>query len=1411
MPALLLFAGLFFTATSLSAQLQVTVSTTTTEVYSGQIITYNFLYTCASITTPCPDVTMTGTLSGANGTITAVATTPDVSSYNVVGNVVTFNFVNPLPAGSTGIIEVTVQTHHGSNLNNSNLMMSGVILSGGVPQGNSSVSTPVKAYDKMCPEKYNPVATPLDGVTLYYINLTHPKGSNSTYGTLNPTNTTVVDQLPAGAIFEPTQSTPGYVYNSMANTVTYNIADADLALNACCGTTYAKTYQIAIAVRYNSPTFTAGDVVNNTATVTYTPLGESPKTVVTGSTSSWTEPDGSTGTCTVDLTATSTVEAPNPAALLSKYANKGTYASGEGGYYGMNFDNNGNVTLQNVVIEDVIPTSGIHVTSINSGAWQGNNTGMTLSVQIKTVSNPTYTQVLIVPNPNYLSYTYTVPSGEEVTHIRWIFDQVNPGFKGYYAGATSTLVSFTTLPVSSPTVFTNCYTISTSTPGFMSTGTSCANITVDVPWPYSLLNLSKDFWTSPPISCYANWYQGPIPIGATVYTAIRLDNIAGGLPLQDPVIADLLPFGVDYDGEAISFGTWCDAVPIPPVAPVVTVIPNYLGTGRTMVRMAFPGYSMPAGISHVVLIKTKLTSNVPAGPPVGDYFAVNDGTGLKNIAYVSGSSPTVCQYPAETETTDIYDADGDGSFTDKVCYTKDGASVTSSAALESIKWVKGSCDADYSKYPQFGQTFPGGLANYKASIENTGNVAVDEIVMIDILPFVGDHGVIDPNPRNTRWRPVLAGPVNAPPGVTVLYSTVSNPCRTELVPSGPAGCTAPNWSNTPPADITTVQSLKFDFGSMILYPGDLLNFTWDMRAPIDVPATLYDSIAWNSFGYKATRVDNNVAFLPAEPLKVGIKLKPLQPGIYGNRVWLDNDHAGDQEAGEPGVNGVKVDLYRDNGDNVADPKTDEFVSFTTTSGDGKYLFPALSPDNYFAVVHLPPTYQMSPANAGADDIDSDGSFLLCNGERVAVFPVTNIAAAEADSTWDQGIYPSGLAALGNYVWRDRNSNNTQDEAASDGVNGVRVCLYRDVNTNGMPEPNAADGPPVALDTTTNDPFGKPGYYLFDMLQPGDYFVEFKLNNGQTFTPSTGSANGSSDPSDSDPATSGLTEVTSLSANETDLTWDAGIILPTGPYELGNYVWIDTDNDGLADPGEIGINGVTVNLYLDADNDNKPDAGEFVATTTTGVVGGTDGVYYFEELPAGNYIVQIPPGALTTPPLVGYTSSTGNDPAPDPDDNIENDDNGALVSGCGVISKPITLGPGNSEPLNGGIRNYSVDFGFQSCTVPSGIAFTQTAATCSGSTPNNNGTISLSTVTEGTNYGLSTLNAGSYDGPSYPATAIPGTLPAVIKSGVPNTGGTYIVRIFNGSADCYIDVPVVVAPVTCNCAPIPCGTTTVIKN
>ena len=71
-------------------------------------------------------------------------------------------------------------------------------------------------------------------------------------------------------------------------------------------------------------------------------------------------------------------------------------------------------------------------------------------------------------------------------------------------------------------------------------------------------------------------------------------------------------------------------------------------------------------------------------------------------------------------------------------------------------------------YPSTGATVPGGVSDYRLIIRNPGNVTMDNITIVDVLPFVGDQGLIDTNQRNSRWRPNLIGAVDAPSGFTNL-------------------------------------------------------------------------------------------------------------------------------------------------------------------------------------------------------------------------------------------------------------------------------------------------------------------------------------------------------------------------------------------------------------------------------------------------------------------------------------------------------------------------------------------------------------------------------------------------------------------------------------------------------------------
>lgn len=96
----------------------------------------------------------------------------------------------------------------------------------------------------------------------------------------------------------------------------------------------------------------------------------------------------------------------------------------------------------------------------------------------------------------------------------------------------------------------------------------------------------------------------------------------------------------------------------------------------------------------------------------------------------------------------------------------------------------------------------------------------------------------------------------------------------------------------------------------------------------------------------------SIPFTHVSPNKVGKNEISVTPcgGSIGDRVWQDNNANGVQDAGEPGINGVELVLYKDNGDGVFNAASDSRKGTQITSGDGDYDFTGLGPGLYFVNV-----------------------------------------------------------------------------------------------------------------------------------------------------------------------------------------------------------------------------------------------------------------------------------------------------------------------------------------------------------------------------------------------------------------------------------------------------------------------------
>ena len=666
------------------------------------------------------------------------------------------------------------------------------------------------------------------------------------------------------------------------------------------------------------------------------------------------------------------------------------------------------------------------------------------------------------------------------------------------------------------------------------------------------------------------------------------------------------------------------------------------GTGQTN------NYTISAGQRNLS-IDAGVTQNSPAGTAkIGDFVwfdANGNGTQDAGETGVAGVTVTLYNNVGTAIATTTTDANGTYQFVNLAAATYSvgfsnlpaGYSFTSSTGTTSGSGTTNS-DANTAtgKTSNFvlaaGQSLQGldaGLvAGVSSGLGSLGNKVWWDIVTNNNVQDAGEPGV--PGVIVNLDYDINGDGDFLDAGEAGYKSTTTNALGEYLFTGLPAGAYQVRFTNLPTGSSTVTQNSG-------------VNDNIDSDGSAVVSSTGVEVSTTGIYNLAAGE-DN---------LSVDLGIINAAKGSLGNRVWFDNGAGGGtandgiQNGTEGGVAGVTVTLVNAAGQTVDRTGTITTTPITTTTdANGYYAFADLTAGVSFAVIFSNPPagfdFTIKSGIGGADDNRSDPN--LTSG----LTPAVTIVANTFNSTLDAGI-TSPRAALGNYVWLDTNGDGIQD-AAEAGVAGVTVTLYRPgFGLDGIAS-TADDALPVASMITDQN-----GQYLFTNLVPGTYQVEFStIPGGLSFTQqNTPGDNGDNTNSDALPVTGnpsvGRTGNIVLTAGEADLTIDAGLFKPRAV--IGNFIWADSNSNGLQDAGEPGLSGVIVTL-IDA-------GGNPVVIAVTDANGG----YLFPNVAPGTYslsFTNLPTGVIFTTSNVG-----GND-------NIDSDVIGTTITGIVVTPTTVNL-------------------------------------------------------------------------------------------------------------------------------------------
>ena len=394
-----------------------------------------------------------------------------------------------------------------------------------------------------------------------------------------------------------------------------------------------------------------------------------------------------------------------------------------------------------------------------------------------------------------------------------------------------------------------------------------------------------------------------------------------------------------------------------------------------------------------------------------------------------------------------------------------------------------------------------------------------------------------------------------------------------------------------PVDITVTTDASGNFLFDNLSPSNATGYTITETQPAnyfdgkDTAGTGCGTGSCGSAGGLGTDIISGIQ-LAGDSEATGYLFGELPGNSLSGYVYTDLDNDGIRDGGETGISGVTITLTGTDygpdgatggGDDVAVNRT------TTTNASGYYEFTGHRAGVYTITETQPAAYLDGKDTPGTIDGAACASCSTAVKNRISNIEMPSFGSIAASMNFGE-LPPSSLAGS---VYNDTNNNGSR-EAGEAGIPGVTITL------TGTDDLGNAVNQTVTTDANGN--------YSFTNLRPGTYTITETQPPGFVDGLDTAGTLGGST------ATKNVISNITVSAGQNG----TGYLFGENGTGITGSVYVDSNNNGIRDPGEVGIANVTITLTgLDI-------SGNPVSRTTTTSSDGSFGIYGLPASGAAGY-------------------------------------------------------------------------------------------------------------------------------------------------------------------------------------------------